>query len=194
MSTNPEVDAYVERSDRWPTEIAALRPILLGCGLAEAIKWAKPCYSHEGRNILILQEMKDFLAVMFFKGALLSDPEGVLEDQGPNSRSARRICIRSVADVTELGGTIAASVAEAIDIEDSGRQVEPAPELVLVEELQARLDADPALREAFEGLTPGRRREYNLHISSAKQASTRAGRVDACVPKILAGKGFRDRR
>ena len=193
MSTNPDVDAYVGRSERWPLEIAALRPILLGCGLVEAIKWAKPCYSHEGRNILILQEMKDVLAVMFFKGALLSDPEGVLEDQGPNSRSARRICIRSIDDVTRLAGTIPTYVSEAIDIEDSGRQVEPAPELVLVDELQARLDADPALRAAFDALTPGRRREYHLHISSAKQASTRTSRVEACVPKILAGKGFRDR-
>lgn len=193
MSTNPDVDAYVERSDRWPREIAALRPILTGCDLTEEIKWAKPCYSHQGRNILILQEMKDFLAVMFFKGALLADPEGVLEEQGPNSRSARRICIRSVDEVTRLADTIASYVAEAIDIEDSGRQVEPMPELVLVEELQNRLDADPTLRYAFDGLTPGRRREYNLHISSAKQATTRASRVEACVPKILAGKGLRDR-
>lgn len=193
MSTNPDVDAYVERSDRWPLEIAALRPILAGCDLVEEIKWAKPCYSHQGRNILILQEMKDFLAVMFFKGSLLADPDGVLEDQGPNSRSARRVCITSVDDVTRLAGTIAAYVAEAIDIEDSGRQVEPAPELVLVEELQTRLDADPDLRAAFEGLTPGRQREYHLHIAGAKQATTRSSRVDACVPKILAGKGFRDR-
>ena len=193
MSTNPDVDAYVKRSQRWPREIAALRPILTGCGLAEDIKWAKPCYSHNGRNILILQEMKDFLAVMFFKGALLVDPDGVLEDQGPNSRSARRMCVTSVDDVTRLAGTIAAYVAEAIDIEDSGRQVDPAPDLVLVDELQTRLDADPDLRAAFEGLTPGRRREYHLHISGAKQAATRSSRVDACVPKILAGKGFRDR-
>jgi len=193
MSTNPDVDAYVERSQRWPLEIAALRPILTGCDLVEEIKWAKPCYSHEGRNILILQEMKVFLAVTFFKGSLLSDPDGVLEDQGPNSRSARRICITSVDEVTPLADTIAAYVAEAIDIEGSGRQVEPAPESVLVDELQTRLDADPGLRAAFEGLTPGRRREYHLHISGAKQATTRSSRVDACVPKILAGKGFRDR-
>jgi uncharacterized protein YdeI (YjbR/CyaY-like superfamily) len=170
-----------------------MRPILTGCGLTEEIKWAKPCYSHDGRNIVILQEMKDFLAVMFFKGALLADPDGVLENQGPNSRSARRMCITSVDDVTRLAGTIATYVAEAIDVEDSGRQVEPAPELVLVDELQRRLDTDPALRAAFEGLTPGRQREYHLHISSAKQASTREKRVDACTPKILAGKGFRDR-
>jgi uncharacterized protein YdeI (YjbR/CyaY-like superfamily) len=193
MTTNPEVDAYVERSDQWPREIAALRQVLAGCGLTEEIKWAKPCYSHEGRNILILQEMKQFLAVMFFKGALLADPDGVLEDQGPNSRSARRMRITSVDEVTQLADTIAAYVAEAIEIEDSGRQVAPAPDLVLVAELQTRLDADPALRAAFEALTPGRRREYHLHIAGAKQPSTRSSRVDACVPKILAGKGLRDR-
>jgi uncharacterized protein YdeI (YjbR/CyaY-like superfamily) len=124
---------------------------------------------------------------------LLTDPDGVLEDQGPNSRSARRMCITSIDEVTRLADTIAAYVAEAIDIEDSGRRVEPAPELVLVDELQTRLDADPELRAAFEALTPGRRREYHLHISGAKQATTRSSRVDACVPKILAGKGFRDR-
>ncbi|HUS43602.1 MAG TPA: YdeI/OmpD-associated family protein [Ilumatobacteraceae bacterium] len=193
MSTNPDVDAYVARSDRWPEEISALRPILTGGGLTEEIKWAKPCYSHDRGNILILQEMKNILAIMFFKGALLTDPDGVLEDQGPNSRSARRICITSVGDVTRLADTIATYVAEAIEVENSGRQVAPAPELVLVEELQTRLDADPALRAAFEGLTPGRQREYHLHISSAKQASTRSSRMDACTPKILAGKGFRDR-
>ena len=193
MSTSTDVDAYVERSQRWPQEISALRPVLTGCGLVEEIKWAKPCYSHEGRNILVLQEMKNFLAVMFFKGALLADPERVLEDQGPNSRSARRICITSIDDVDRLADTIAAYAAEAIDVEDSGRQVEPAPALVLVDELQARLDADPVLRIAFEALTPGRQREYHLHISGAKRAATRVSRVDACAPKILAGKGFRDR-
>jgi uncharacterized protein YdeI (YjbR/CyaY-like superfamily) len=193
MSTKPDVDSYLDRSTLWPEEISALRPILAACGLDEEIKWAKPCYTHEGRNIVILQEMKHFLAVMFFKGALLTDPEGVLEDQGPNSRSARRICVTSVDDVTRLADTISDYIAEAIDVEDSGREVEPTPELVLVEELQSRLDADPALRAAFEGLTPGRQREYHLHISGAKQAATRERRVDACVPKILAGKGFRDR-
>ncbi len=193
MSTNPEVDDNVERPARWQHEIAALRPILAGCGLVEEIKWAKPCYSHDGSNIVILQEMKGFLAVMFFKGVLLGDPDGVLEDQGPNSRSARRMRITSVDDVTRLAGTIAAYVAEAIDNEDSGREVEPAPELVLVEELQARLDADPALRSAFNALTPGRQREYHLYVSGAKQASTRSRRVEACTPKILAGKGFRER-
>jgi uncharacterized protein YdeI (YjbR/CyaY-like superfamily) len=190
---NPEVDAYIARSQKWPAEIAALRPVLLDCALSEEIKWAKPCYGHDGRNIVIVQEMKDFLALMFFKGALLDDPEGVLEEQGPNSRSARRICFKSVDDVERLSDTIRAYVAEAIDVEDAGLEVAPAPELVLVEELQRRLDGDPALRAAFEALTPGRRREYNLYVSDAKQASTRAARIDKYAPKILAGKGMRDR-
>jgi uncharacterized protein YdeI (YjbR/CyaY-like superfamily) len=193
VTTNPDVDAYVAQAERWPEEIAALRPILAGCGLVEEIKWRKPCYTHEGHNIVILQEMKDFLALMFFKGALLTDEHGVLEDQGPNSRSARRMCITSVDDVTRLSPIIADYVAAAIEVERSGQQVGPAPELVLVEELQARLDADPALRDAFDALTPGRRREYNLHVADAKQASTRAARVDKCVPRILAGNGLRDR-
>ena len=173
--------------------MAALRPILLGCGLSEAIKWGKPCFSHEGDNIVIMQEMKAFLALMFFKGALLEDPDGVLVDQGPNSRSARRIEFTSVDDVTRLADTVAAYVAEAIDVVEAGLEVGPAPEPDLVEELQRRLDADPDLRAAFEGLTPGRRREYNLHFSDAKQSSTRERRVEKYVPKILAGKGFRDR-
>lgn len=193
MTANREVDQYVARSTKWPEEIAALRPILRDCGLVEDIKWRKPCYSHDGSNILILQEMKDVLAVMFFKGALLSDPAGVLQSQGPNSRSARRLCITSVEDVSRLADTVGAYVAEAVAIEDAGLEVGPAPELELVEELQVRLDADADLRAAFEALTPGRRREYHLHISGAKQATTRTSRVEKCVPKILAGKGFRDR-
>ncbi len=187
------VDQYLERTDAWPDEIAALRPILLACGLDEEIKWAKPCYGHAGDNIVIMQEMKDVLAMMFFKGALLSDPAGVLESQGPNSRSARRLCFRSVDDVTRLADTVTAYVEEAKAISEAGLAVGPAPELELAAELQARLDADPALRSAFEALTPGRQREYQLHISAAKQSSTRASHVEKFIPKILAGKGFRDR-
>jgi uncharacterized protein YdeI (YjbR/CyaY-like superfamily) len=190
---NPRVDAYIERSDKWSAEMAGLRSILLGCGLTEEIKWGKPCYSHDGRNILILQEMKDFLALMFFKGALMSDPDGALEEQGPNSRSARRMRFTSVEDVARRADTVKAYVTAAIDVEEAGLDVGPAPELVLVEELQRRLDADPALKAAFEALTPGRQREYNLHFSGAKQAPTREARVEKQAQKILDGKGFRDR-
>ena len=190
---NPKVDAYIRRSQKWPEEMAGLRPTLLGCGLTEEIKWGKPCYGHEGKNIAILQEMNGFLALMFFKGALLNDPEGVLEEQGPNSRSARRIRFTSVEDVARLTDTVQAYIGEAIAVEKAGKKVGPPPELVLVAELQSRLDQDPALKAAFEGLTPGRRREYNLYFSGAKQASTRAARVERYVQKILDGKGFRDR-
>ena len=190
---NPKVDSYIRRSDMWPEEMSALRPTLLGCGLTEEIKWRKPCYSHEGGNIAILQEMKDFLALMFFKGALLKDPEGVLEDQGPNSRSARRIRFTSVEDVTRLADTVEAYIGEAIAVEEAGLKVGPAPAPVLVAELKSRLDQDPALKAAFEALTPGRRREYNLYFSGARQEKTRAARVEKYAPKILAGRGFRDR-
>ena len=190
---NPEVEAYIRRSEKWPEEMTGLRPILLGCGLTEEIKWGKPCYSHEGRNIAILQEMKAFLALMFFKGALLNDSEGVLEEQGPNSRSARRIRFTSVEDVARLTDTVKAYIEEAVGVEEAGLKVGPAPELLLVAELQSRLEQDPALKAAFEALTPGRQREYNLYFSGAKQVKTREARVEKYAPKILAGKGFRDR-
>ena len=193
MEQFPDVDAYLRDAQLWPDEIAALRPILLGSGLTEEIKWGKPCYSHGGANIVIVQEMKRFLALMFFKGALLSDPEGVLRDQGPNSRSARRIEFASVDDVERLSPTVAAYIDEAIDVEEAGLEVGPAPEPELVEELVERLEADPALAEAFESLTPGRRREYNLYFSGAKQSTTRAGRIEKYAQQILDGKGMRDR-
>ena len=190
---NPGVDAYIERSQKWPEEMSALRPVLLGCGLGEEIKWGKPCYSHEGSNIVILQEMKEFLALMFFKGALLNDSEGVLEQQGSNSRSARRIRFTSVEDVARLADTVKAYIDEAIEVEEAGLEVGPVPELLLVEELQNRLDQDPAFKAAFEALTPGRQREYNLYFSGAKQAKTREARVEKYAQNILEGKGFRER-
>ena len=188
-----DVDTYIAESDQWPEVITALRPVLQASGLTEQIKWAKPCYTHDGKNIVIVQEMKDFLALMFFKGALLNDETGVLEEQGPNSRAARRIRFTSTDDVARLADTVAALLDEAVRVEEAGLQPGPAPELVLAEELQHRLDEDPALHAAFEALTPGRRREYNLHVSAAKQATTREARVDKFAPKILAGKGLRDR-
>ncbi len=190
---NPKVDAYIRRSEKWPEEMADLRPILLGCGLTEDIKWGKPCYSHDGGNIAILQEMKEFLSLMFFKGALLNDSAGVLEEQGPNSRSARRIRFTSVEDVARLTDTVKSYIEEAIRVEEAGLELGPAPELAFVAELQNRLDQDPAFKAAFEALTPGRQREYNLYFSDAKQAKTREARIDKYAKKILDGKGFRDR-
>lgn len=190
---DPKVDAYLARSTAWPAEMAALRSILLESGLDEQIKWGKPCYSADGKNIAIMQEMKGFLALMFFKGALLEDPAGILRSQGPNSRSALRVELTSVAEIEDLAGTIGSYVADAIAVEAAGLEVGPAPELELAPELAERLAADPALAAAFDALTPGRQREYNLHISEAKQATTREARIDKHVDKILAGKGMRDR-
>lgn len=190
--TNPEVDAYINGSEKWPDEMAALRLTLLDSGLAEEIKWRTPCYTHNGKNIVIFQEMNDYLSLMFFKGALLRDSEGVLREQGPNSQSARRMEFTSVDDVIQFADIVKAYVEEAIDVEEAGLKVEPA-ELVLAAELQNRLEDDPALRKGFESLTPGRRREYNLYFSEAKQAKTRHARIDKYRDKIMAGKGLRDR-
>ncbi len=136
--------------------------------------------------------MNGFLALMFFKGALLEDSKGVLQKQGHNSRSARRMQFTSVQDVQKLERPLRAFVRQAIKVERAGLKVPKGKAEAYAEELSERLARDPALKSAFEALTPGRRREYNLHISSAKQSKTRAARVEKYVPKILAGKGFRD--
>lgn len=193
MAANPDVDALVARSERWGEVLSALRPVLLASGLDEEVKWDKPTYCHDGANIAIVQEMKGFVSLMFFKGALLADPDGVLVDQGPNSRSAKRIELTTVDDVTRLADTITAYLDEAVAVEEAGLAVAPAPEATEPEELTEVLDADPALRTAWEGLTPGRRREYALHVGGAKQATTRTSRAEAAAPKILAGQGLRDR-
>ncbi|MEN9643588.1 MAG: hypothetical protein RL238_257 [Actinomycetota bacterium] len=189
------VDTYVAQSTLWPAELRAARAVLRKCGLTEELKWRKPCYSHDGRNIVILQEMKGFLALMFFEGARLRDPDGLLESQGPNSQSALRLCVRSVADVRALTPAIQAFVAEAVALPRSGPSAVKAPkaEWSPVDALQERLDADPKFRAAFTTLTPGRQREYHLHISTAKQLDTRRARVEKLAPQILAGKGLRDR-
>lgn len=192
--SSSKVDAYIEGSEMWPDIMRALRPIALDAGLSEEIKWGKPCYSHGDKNILIFQEMKNFLAVMFFKGALLDDPAGVLTAQGPNTRSAKRIEFTSGEQVSDLAAVFADYIDQAIANEDAGLEV-PADdkELELVAELRDRLNADPELRAAFEELTPGRQRGYNLYFSDAKKSATRASRVEKYIPKILAGKGFHDR-
>jgi len=190
---DPKVDAYIARSTKWPEEMTELRSILLGCGLDEAIKWGKPCFGQNDKNIAIMQEMNGFLSLMFFKGALMEDPAGLLRSQGENSRSALRLELTSVEQVREQADIIRDYVADAVAIEEAGLSVGPAPELELVEELTERLASDPELAAAFEALTPGRQREYNLHFSDAKQAKTRQSRIEKYVPQILAGKGMRDR-
>ena len=189
----PDVDTYLEHSTLWPAETRALRPILRRCGLTEAIKWGKPTYSHDGRNILILQEMKDFLAIMFFKGALLTDPAGVLEDQGPNSRSAKRICVRSTADVKRITAALRAYVAEAIEVEDAGLEVQAAPEPELIAELRERLADDDTFRAGLSRSPPVGAASTTCTSPTRYKSSTRIARIDKHADRIKAGKGLRDR-
>lgn len=193
MQAFPDVDAYIEAADRWPDVIVALRPLLLDAGLDECIRWGKPCYRVGDGNVALIQEFADHLALLFFKGILLQDPQGVLEEHGPNSHAARRMTFRSVDDVERSAEVVAAYVAQAIAVEEAGTELPPRPAADLADELAERLADDPELAAAFDDLTPGRQREYNLHVSTAKQARTRARRVDDIVPRILEGKSLRDR-
>lgn len=192
MKEFTNVDAYLADEPSWLEESIALRAILLDCKLDESIKWGKPCYAHEENNIAIMQAMKAFLALMFFKGALLDDPEGLLQTQGENSRAARRLCFTSVAQIRKSKTAIRRLVASAIEVERSGARLPESTALTLVDELARRLQGDRRLKKAFEALTAGRQRAYNLYVSGAKQSKTRETRIDKHVERILAGKGLRD--
>jgi uncharacterized protein YdeI (YjbR/CyaY-like superfamily) len=193
MQDFPDVDAYIDATEQWPEEITALRPLLLTSGLYETINWGKPCYGSGDANVALIQEFSDHLALMFFKGVLLQDPAGVLKAQGPNSHAAKRMTFRSVEDIERAADVVSAYVTEAIALEQAGTALPPRPEEPLADELRERLADDPELAAAFDELTPGRQREYNLYVSSAKQTSTRDRRVDNIAPRILNGKGLRDR-
>lgn len=193
MAGNPEVDKSFSQAKRWRAEAERLREILLDCGLTEALKWGQPCYTHDGKNIVIIQRMKDFVALLFFKGALLKDRDGILEKQGPNSRVGYRVRFSSLQDVADMETSLRAYIREAVEIEKAGLKVEKTSELNLPEELQNRFDEDPDLKAAFGKLTPGRQRGYSLYFSSAKQSRTRQARIEKYRQKILDGKGFHDR-
>jgi uncharacterized protein YdeI (YjbR/CyaY-like superfamily) len=192
---NPQVAKYIAGMRAWRAELEAVRPVLLGAGLDEELKWYKPCYSHGGSNIVIFQPFKELCALLFFKGALLEDPDGALKEQGENTRSALRLEFRSVADVTSAKRTIEALVQDAIRVEEAGLSVPtraatddgPYPE-----ELETLLDSDAALRDAWERLTPGRRRGWLLHFNGAKLSKTRLARIERATPRILEGFGMHD--
>ncbi len=192
--SNPKVDAFLSRQTQWRPEMEALREIALGCGLAEEIKWGKPCYTDDGDNIVLIQGFKAYCAFLFFKGALLDDPGGILSDVGPNSRIGKQARFTDVEQIVAKTPALKKCIEQAIEVERSGAkvEVEPADDLTAPEEFQAMLDADPALRTAFEGLTPGRQREYLLYFSGAKQSKTRTARAEKFIPKILDGLGMRD--
>jgi len=194
MKEYSDVDTYLVDSDKWPDEIAAIRPILLACGLDETIKWGKPCYCIEdGNNIVLFQEFSDHLALMFFQGVLLDDAQKILHAQGPNTHGPKRMKFTSTAEIEPLTDVIKTYVDEAIHHARAGTELPPKPIEELASELRERLADDNELAEAFNELTPGRQREYNLYISDAKQSATRNRRIDKVVPRILAGKGLRDR-
>lgn len=194
-ATNPKVDAYLSKAKTWQAELMQLRAILLGCQLTEDLKWGTPCYTHEGANIVLMHTFKDYCALLFFKGALMKDPKGILIQQTKNTQAARQIRFTSVQDIVKLEAAIKAYVREAIKVEQAGLKVafKETAEFDMPIEFQSKLDRMPELKKAFESLTPGRQRAYLLHFSEAKQSATRSARVDKCTPRILDGKGLTDR-
>jgi len=186
---NPKVDGYLRRAKKWQKEMEKLRRITLACGLTEELKWGKPCYTFQKSNIVIIQGFKEFCALLFCKGALLKDRHGILKKFG--WQAARRIPFTYVREILEMEPILRAYICEAK--EKAGLKVnykkkpEPIPE-----ELQNKLDESPALKTAFEALTPGRQRAYILYFSAAKQSKTRESRVEKCMRQILTGKGLND--
>lgn len=192
--TNPKVDAYFERQKDWREESQALRKIVLGCGLTEELKWGEPCYTVDGGNVVIIHGFKEYCALLFFKGALMKDPNGILIRQTENVQGARQIRFTDLGEIGQMKDILAAYVQEAVAVETAGLKVEyrKTDEFPVPEEFQARLDAEPALKAAFEALTPGRQRAYLLNFAAPKQAKTREARIEKNVPRILEGKGLND--
>jgi len=191
---NPKVDFYFDKAKKWREEIERLRTIVLDCGLNEELKWGCPCYTFQKSNIVLIHTFKEYCAILFFKGALLNDANGILIQQTENVQSARQIRFTNFTEVTELETVIKTYIYEAIEVEKSGLKVElkkPA-EYIIAEEFQSKLDESPALRTAFETLTPGRQRAYLLHFSQPKQAKTREAIVEKSVGQIRDGKGLDD--
>src|SRR6185437_13488243 len=184
----------VPYAKKWEKETDKLRKIALDCDLTEELKWGKPCFTFKKKNIAIVIPLKESCALAFFKGALLKDPKGILQRAGEHTQAGRWIKFTSVKEVTSLRSPLTDYIYEAIEIEESGKKVElkKPSEYPIPEELQARLDENAVLKAAFEALTPGRRKSYIFHISSAKQSKTRAARADRCVPMILGGRGFNE--
>ena len=191
---NPKVDAYMERAGTWRAEFETLRELILPTGLSEDFKWGHPCYSLDGKNVVLMHGFKDYCALLLMKGALLKDEGGILIQQTENVQSARQIRFTSLDQVKSQGNLIRAYVDEAIAVEKSGDKVvmKKTAEFDMPDEFRRRLDDMPALAEAFSALTPGRQRGYLLHFSSAKQEKTREARIDKCIPLILDGKGLDD--
>jgi uncharacterized protein YdeI (YjbR/CyaY-like superfamily) len=191
---NPKVDEFLRRAKTWREEFEKLRQICLDCGLTEELKWGKPCYTYRKSNVVLIHGFKEYCALLFMKGALLKDPNGILIQQTENVQAARQIRFTNVREIVEIGPILKAYTKEAIEVERAGLEVDykKTSEFVIPEEFQNRLDESPALKTAFDSLTPGRQRGYILYFSAAKQSKTRESRVEKCVQQIFKGKGLND--
>jgi len=191
---NPKVDFYFDKAEKWREELEQLREIVLDCNLEEDVKWGVPCYSFQQSNVVLIHDFKDYCALLFFKGALLNDANGVLIQQTENVQAARQIRFTSLKEITKMKRLVKAYIHEAIEVEKAGLKVplKKTAEYTVPEEFQKKLDKSAALRKAFESLTPGRQRGYLLYFSAPKQAKTRESRVEKYLPKILEGKGVDD--
>jgi uncharacterized protein YdeI (YjbR/CyaY-like superfamily) len=191
---NPKVDWFFAKADKWQAEFEHLRTLILDCGLTEELKWGCPCYTFQKSNILLIHGFKEYCAMLFMKGALLNDNNGILIQQTENVQSARQIRFTNLREIIELEPVLKTHIFEAIEVEKAGLKVEmkKSTDLVFPEELQQKLDENPYFKVAFEALTAGRQRAYNLHFSAPKQAQTRTARVEKCMPQILMGKGLND--
>ncbi|GAB3020946.1 YdeI/OmpD-associated family protein [Spirosoma pulveris] len=191
---NPKVDFFFTKAEKWQNEYEKLRTIVLDCGLIEELKWGVPCYTFQKHNVVIIHGFKDYCALLFHKGALLHDADHILTQPTENVQATRQIRFSSIQKIITLEPILKTYIYEAIEIERAGLKVElkKTAEFTVTEEFQTKLDEVPALKAAFEALTPGRQRAYLLHFSAPKQAKTRESRVEKCMPNILNGKGLTD--
>ncbi len=191
---NPKVDFFFNQAEKWQAEFTKLRTILLGCGLTEEVKWGVPCYTFQDKNIVLMHGFKDYCALLFFKGALLQDAQGLLIQQTENVQAARQLRFTNLQEVIALEAIVSAYIAEAIAVEEAGLQVpyKKTAEFPMPEELITKLEEVPGLQDAFDALTPGRQRAYLLHFAQPKQAKTRVARIEKWAPHILNGKGLDD--
>jgi uncharacterized protein YdeI (YjbR/CyaY-like superfamily) len=191
---NPKVDFYFSKAKKWQEEIEKLREIVLDCQLTEELKWGCPCYTFQDNNIVLIHVFKEYCALLFFKGALLNDAEGILIQQTKNVQSGRQMRFTNLQEIEEQEQIIKAYIYEAIEVEKAGLKVElkKTSEYTIPEEFQKKLDKNKALKTAFEALTPGRQRGYLFYFSQAKQSKTREARIEKCMPQILDGKGLDD--
>ncbi len=191
---NSKVDFFFNKASQWQREFEKLRAIALDTELVEDLKWGCPCYTYEGKNIFLIHGFKEYCALLFFKGALMKDPENILIQQTENVQAARQIRFTDVQQIVDLEKILKSYMFEAVEIEESGVKVEmkKTKEFEMPEEFQQKLDENPILKKAFEALTQGRQRAYLLYFSSAKQSKTRIARIEKNIPEILNGKGLND--